>query len=291
MPRTVLLQACVGPAEEAVLRQAAAMIEESLDGAVSLDVAILDCVETVDPSPTPRLLVTSLLADAENADRPWDVCERRIRARYAALARDPRLTVYICTIFRHVAARSPGGDRALVHRIRRLDLLAADLSREMGIFVVDLDRALADVGGATLETDWRLGGPHAAEAAAACLAGVVLATGLEDVVDAAALDAAAKALARRVAASPARSMRSPAALGGGGVAVRAGAGRQTAHLLTAHGGADAYLRAAIAGTLPLGQAFETVMRAIARRGLAEAAGLVLGAARSLLTRRRAQSVR
>jgi hypothetical protein len=86
-------------------------------------------------------------------------------------------------------------------------------------------------------------------------------------------------------------MRSPAALGGGGVAVRAGAGRQTAHLLTARGSADAYLRAAIAGTLPLGQAFETVMRAIARRGLAEAAGLALGAARSLLTRRRARSVR
>jgi hypothetical protein len=288
---SILLQAAVGAEEARAVRRAAELIGSSLEGAIDVEVSILDGVEAMAVTAPPRLLVTSLLGDAEDPVEPWADCERRVRDRYGALAEDPGLIVYVCTVFRHVAGRSAAADRARLRRIRRLDLLAADLSREMGLLVIDLDRALADLGGATLATDWRLGGPHAAEACAGCLARVVVETALDGVVSAASLDAAVRALALRPAPAAGQPVERPIVIGGGGVPVRSRAGRQSAEVLPGVRGAELYLRAVIDGTVPLADAAAALRMAIARRGLARTAHSVLGAVGARLARRPAGPAR
>jgi hypothetical protein len=283
--RTILLQAMVGAGEAPAVSRAAELIAESLEGGVRVEVAFLDRIEAMDATAEPRLLVTSLLGDAGDLDETWADCERRVRNRYAALVQDPGLILYVCTIFRHIGGRSPRGDRALARRIRGLNLLAANLSREIGLIVADFDRALADLGGAVLRTDWRLGGPHAAEACAACLASVVLQTGLDGIVSAVALDSAARSLASRPRGPSARPAHRPLGLAAPGVPVRSPAGRQTAEVVSAGRAADVYLRGIVDGTVPMGQGLTVLRRAIHRRGLSYAARGAFRAALALLARR------
>ncbi|GGE11069.1 hypothetical protein GCM10011390_32650 [Aureimonas endophytica] len=114
------------------------------------------------------IAVVSLQPELDRLDAPWAEEERRLRAAFEALSRNGG-PVLVCTLFRHV---DPAAERAraLLLRIRRLDLLVLDLSREFGLFVVDLDRALADIGASRLATDYRLGGEKALAHAGRALA-------------------------------------------------------------------------------------------------------------------------
>lgn len=122
------------------------------------------------------LILSSLLADALFDDHAsWTETEARIRQRYQAVTKTgPRH--YVCTVFRHVPPDAPPGLRA---RIRKLNLLAAELSRATGVFVIDVDRSLADVGARAYATDFRLGGPYATEAVAREIAVTLLGTGFD----------------------------------------------------------------------------------------------------------------
>jgi hypothetical protein len=119
--------------------------------------------------------IHALSAEAETLDDDWSVVEARVRERLvAARARTGRL--YVCTVFRHVA---DAGDRRRLARIRALNLLAVTLSRETGLFVIDLDRGMAGAGARAYATDYRLGGDLATEAAAREIATTLTATGLD----------------------------------------------------------------------------------------------------------------
>jgi hypothetical protein len=76
----------------------------------------------------------------------------------------------------------PRGEQAerLRVRIARLNLLAAEISRETGCNVIDIDRVLADIGARALQTDYRLAGRYAAEAVAATIALTLLSLGLDE---------------------------------------------------------------------------------------------------------------
>ena len=120
------------------------------------------------------LSIASLLPEAET-DGGWPATSRRLREQVAGLRRRAG-RVYLCTIFRH----APGPDaRVPIASIRKLNLLALELSRELGVFVVDVDRALADAGARSFETDYRLQGPLAAEAVAREIVVTLVATGFE----------------------------------------------------------------------------------------------------------------
>ena len=123
-----------------------------------------------------NIILSSLLSEAQIQDQAtWAETEARIRQRYLGIAKTgPRH--YICTVFRHVPADAPPYLRA---RIRKLNLLAAEISRETGIFVIDLDRSLADVGARAYDADFRLGGPYATEAVARDIATTFLGTGFD----------------------------------------------------------------------------------------------------------------
>jgi hypothetical protein len=109
------------------------------------------------------VVVTSLLLPLADLEKPWPAVEQALHATYKALCESGDV-VMICTILRHVDATTDA-ERAprIRRRIRKLNLLATELSRQYGAFVIDLDRVLADVGGRRLKTDFRLGGTMAAE--------------------------------------------------------------------------------------------------------------------------------
>ena len=186
-PKRLQVRLVAGPREEAAIRRAAERLGESLDtdgqgvwpvDCVSLD--SLDSLDALDRSGEPSILVTSLLPELAALDEPWSETERRLRERYSRLGRDTGRVVYLCTVFRHIDPdQAPAVATKLRVRIRRLNRLAVELSRETGVFVIDLDRAFADVGGRSLQTDYRLRGPRALEAAADCIATTLLATGLD----------------------------------------------------------------------------------------------------------------
>jgi hypothetical protein len=77
--------------------------------------------------------------------------------------------VAVCAGFRHVKEplqhRRREGPPSLREQIRRTNLEAARLSQRTGCFVFDLDRPLAEEGGAPLETDCFGGTGRAAEIA------------------------------------------------------------------------------------------------------------------------------
>lgn len=86
-------------------------------------------------------------------------------------------SVAVCTAFRHVreplADRRPPGPPSLREQVRRVNLAAARLSHATGCFVLDLDRPLAQEGGAALGADCFGGEGRAAELAVDELLGLV----------------------------------------------------------------------------------------------------------------------
>jgi hypothetical protein len=122
------------------------------------------------------ILVTSLVLEVD-APEPWTDVEQRLRGIYAGLCArgDP---IFICTVLRHTGAGEPDASRRRI-RIRRLNLLAAEISREHGAFVIDIDRRLADVGARRLGTDYRLQGAAAADLAGNAIAMEIILNGLD----------------------------------------------------------------------------------------------------------------
>jgi hypothetical protein len=133
-------------------------------------------LQTVDDG---SILVASLLSEVD-APEPWADLETRLHDIYALLA-DRGQPVLICTVLRHVGAAEPDVALRRRIRIRRLNLLAAEISRRTGAFVVDLDRKLADVGAQRLGTTYRLDGAAAADLAGKAIAMEIILSGLDAV--------------------------------------------------------------------------------------------------------------
>src|SRR5207244_6647641 len=136
------------------------------------------------------VVVTSLCIQLVRLYTSWADLEQDLRSSYSALceAGDP---VMICTILRHVEGET---DREKAdhtrRRLRQLNLLATELSREYGALIIDLDRILADIGAGRLNTDYRLGGAAAVDVAGKAVAVSIVAHALDafapvDVQDAA----------------------------------------------------------------------------------------------------------
>jgi hypothetical protein len=183
MTHTIPLFAAVTTNERAVVEAAARHLAEALSRAAS-ETWTCACEFAADfdglVGATPgSVIVTSLLVPLAQADRPWPDVEKELRRTYAALCETGN-SVVICTILRHVDA---AGDLERADRIRRrlrqLNLLATELSREYGALVIDVDRLLADIGARRLETDYRLGGKAAADVASKAVALCIVTNALD----------------------------------------------------------------------------------------------------------------
>ena len=177
---TILIAVADLAVETAALRLALDRFSDCLAdlGPKAPEFRLLDPVAGGEDAPLEQanIILSSLLSEAQIQDQaPWAETEARIRQRYLGIAKTgPRH--YLCTVFRHVP---PDALPSLRARIRKLNLLAAELSRETGIFIIDLDRSLADVGARAYATDFRLGGPYATEAVAREIAATFLGTGFD----------------------------------------------------------------------------------------------------------------
>jgi hypothetical protein len=176
----------VAPSERPIVEAAAVRLGEALSKAAGAPHAcvpsFVDSAEALLAAPTGAVVVTSLLTALDQLDIPWADSVQTLNETYAKLAErgDP---VMVSTILRHVPpGEDPGRVDALRLRIRRLNLLATELSREFGAFVIDLDRVIADIGAIHLQTDYRLGGEIAPAVAGNAMALCIVANALDDFV-------------------------------------------------------------------------------------------------------------
>ena len=190
MKKPVVLDAIVTPAERPALIAASEQLGESLtaatgDGA-NVRLRFPTALAAIDLGEPPDLVVMSMLGDALSAAEPITAVESRWRNQLQSFQSSATTAnVFVCTIFRHVPGSLDSSDQhdtPSVERIRRLNLLAAELSHDLGIAVVDVDRVFAHIGARSLHADYRMNGAMAAETAAYAIVSSVLASGLDDLI-------------------------------------------------------------------------------------------------------------
>ncbi len=132
----------------------------------------------------PALIVTSLLLELNEPEETLAAVEARLRAAFSALKRDGISAVFLCTIFRRIDPETniddPVAVGARIERIRRLNLLATELSHDLDINIIDFDRSFAHIGGRSLGTDFNLHGSTAVEVAKHLITSTFFAAGLDD---------------------------------------------------------------------------------------------------------------
>jgi hypothetical protein len=184
MTLSIPIRALVHANERSAIATMAGTLQERLTKAASEPAAVTcsfaESFSDLQKPHEPSIIITSLLLETDNYLEDWAEVEGRLRTRYAALAEDAASIVFITTVFRHISEGDATQRERLRLRIRRLNRLAADLSREYGIMVIDLDRDLADIGGRRLQTDYRLGGEYAGQVAARSMARAVVSAGLDN---------------------------------------------------------------------------------------------------------------
>lgn len=184
MTLSIPIKALVHANERSAITTMAGTLQERLTTAAAEPAAVTcsfaESFSELQKPHEPSIIITSLLLETGNYQEDWAEVEGRLRTRYAALAEDAASIVFVTTVFRHISERDAAQRELLRLRIRRLNRLAADLSREYGIMVIDLDRDLADIGGRRLQTDYRLGGEHAEQVAARSMARAVVSAGLDN---------------------------------------------------------------------------------------------------------------
>jgi hypothetical protein len=179
----LLIEAVVDDVERPALVAASEQLGECLGAATGgpwpIRLSFRGSAAEIDVPSRPTIVVMSLLPEVAGNTEPLAQTEARWREHLVSLVAAGIPCVLICTVFRHV----PENERLLaIERIRRLNLLAAELSHDTGVGVVDIDRVFAFLGARALQTDYRLGGPMAAEIAAHTIVSIILAAGLDDFI-------------------------------------------------------------------------------------------------------------
>jgi hypothetical protein len=236
-----------GPIIEAAAARLGELIAAASQAAWTVEVGGLGEDETPDAGPPEPICLISLATALADLEAPWVEVAANLRRRVERLSSmGPKLA--LITIFRHVA---PDDDAVaayrLLVRIRRLNLLAVDLSHEFGVCVVDLDRDFADIGAQALQTDFRLGGEAARRLAAWSLVRCLAANALDGIVD---FDVQDQVVAVNEAAKPSFDAR-PFIVEAG--LVRVGRGRRTQTVAAVPGGPQPSVISQLVGRAMKGQ--------------------------------------
>jgi hypothetical protein len=142
----------------------------------------LSRLSEIEPASAPRLVVTSLLPLMTEPEDPFAVVEQRLRESLSKLAFDGFSKVFVCTVFRRIGHKNvlQNSKERRIERIRRLNLLAAQLSHELDINIIDFDRSFAHFGGRVLDVDFNLEGSAAVVAAKHVIISTFFAAGLDE---------------------------------------------------------------------------------------------------------------
>jgi hypothetical protein len=278
MPQ-VFISALVSDTEQAAIAHAADLLTEGLrHEGTTLSCMLVTRFDDLLNAPSDVIRVSSLLPWVQPLDTPWPEMEQRIRRDHAALCAGGA-PVLVTTVFRHVDRRADqwGGDHgrsdATLMRIRRLNLLATELSREYGAFVIDLDRILSDIGALRLETDYRLGGAAARELVGHAMALGIVENGLDAIVPFAVQERLKAAImSRRPALRPPPEIR-PANM----MTLGRGRHRQVVSTITdtdQDNQVGRLIRQVMKRQIDPAQAMEKLLQAVRRRGVQESLGVL-----------------
>lgn len=228
--------------------------------------------------------ILSLLPFALDTSRPFEAIEAMLSDALESLAEtgDP---VFILTAFRSVPERGTREGAALLRRIRKLNLAATDWSREFGAFIVDIDRAFADIGGVVLETDYRLGGEKAAQLAGEELALNIAANGCDMFVAFDVQEHARQHIANTRTNLRATSTLSPAEI----IALGKGRARQKVMMNTdavQENHVSWLVRQVLKGRIGRKEAMSRLVGAMRRRGPRESIALLGSALKQVMAKKR-----
>lgn len=216
----------------------------------------------------------------------WVGTEAIVRDLFRGLA-EAGLIAFVLTVFRRVPDRASPEGRELLLQIRRLNLLATELSREFGAFVVDIDRVLANVGGLAVGGNFRLGSAASAQLAAEELALSLATNGLDDAVPFAAQEKIRSSIEARRVSPQLNTTLSPndlVSLGGSSARRRQ---RVSIAIDSDQQGHVGWLaRQVLNGRIGWRDALHRLVMAIRRRGLRESIRLLASACAQLIQRRR-----
>lgn len=276
-PAAIRVVAWLSPAEREAMASAARRLTTSLqsasEDAADLETEFADSFGALWTIHGPGLTVTSLAAEIDSARRDWPATQARLRQDYASLANAGERQVFVCTVFRHTPRDLDDSERSeLLLAIRRLNLLAVELSHETGLQLIDIDRDLADVGAVSIGADYRLTGVETAEAAGYAIASTILAMGLDEWVSPEAQDLAMAALARADPRAKAkeRPLHIPNSLTTTPFRRR---GQVVTGLAPGAQRASVVLEGLLSGRIRPAEALGMIRRAVARRGVRESLAL------------------
>jgi hypothetical protein len=278
----ISIAAFVSEVERSAVRRAAdhvaRVLSDAGNAAWTCDCLFGNDMESLQKSRDVSIIVTSLLPELQKTDESWPQAKQRLRTAYASLGHG-EIPVFICTILRHVSPdENPEAASALRLHIRRLNLLAAEISRETKAYVIDLDRVLADMGARRLQTNYRLTGNAATDMAGYFIALTLVNDALDALVSYEVQDAARTILTSlRPEIAESDNARPEITLWKNLQSMGQGRRKQTVSLVnhTVHENQAAWLvREALRGTIGPSEAFRLLAQAVRRRGVRESATLL-----------------
>ena len=278
----VPIVAIAAETERAAIAQASGNIARALSEAAgkswTCDCRFVQELDLQNTDVAGSVIITSLGSEVDVPER-WEDAEPRLRKIYSGLCERGR-PVFICTVLRHTGA----GDSAMRRRIRirRLNLLAAEISREHGAFVIDIDRKLADVGARRLGTDYTLKGEAAEKLAGDAIAMEVVLNGLDGLVSVETQDRARALLAES------RSTVAPLEIKPNLMAIGQGRHRQTVTTIVdtdQQSHANWLIYQVLRGQISLPQAFAKLQQAIRGRGARQSLAMLASGVARLISRR------
>jgi hypothetical protein len=290
---TIILQAIVDDNEQPAIRQAAEQLQSSLTAAAGRPVAVR-CIfaghpDALDDTVENPIIIASLLPEVVHYKETWPDVERRLRATYEVLSKKNGATLFLCSVLRHVAPCGGDDETELkLIRIRRLNLLVAELSRQFGAYVIDIDRNLADLGARALETDYRLKGPYASGAAAKCIALAIISAGLDSCVAFEVQDAAKLIVAGSELALAVPLVVTPDIIPTNILSLGAGRRKQVVATVVDtdnENHATWLVRLILTRQFGMRDAFAKLRHSVARRGMRSSATMLLAALRQALVSR------
>ena len=188
LPVSIQIIAQVSAAERAGMQTGAEFLSSSMKAVRQgitqpMKLAFVD--ESADPNVLPmgQVFILSMQTELARPAEDMDAVMARWMSRLEALKARPGL-LFLCNIFRLADEPvQPGGSSDLVARIRRLNLIAIQLSHATGVNIIDVDRVLAYFGQRVFRCDYRLDNPRAADAVGHAVASAILSSGPDDIIE------------------------------------------------------------------------------------------------------------
>ena len=291
---TITLKSMVDHGQQAAVKRAAELLEAALSDAAGSQVSVrcqfVNSLENLKGSDERCVVIASLLSEVANHQQPWAAVANRLSESYRGLAdagNADQNSVFICTVFRRVPTNEIDVQSRLI-MIRRLNLLAAELSRETGFFVVDLDRCLADIGAAKIQTDYRLQGAYAEAIVAREIALAVVSAGLDAFLPFEVQDAAKLSIGQTELGLASSRITATDSLPSNVLALGAGRRKQVVATVVdtdAESHVGWLFHLLLTGRLSPREAISKLGRSISKRGLRASSAMVFSAARQVLFRR------